>query len=132
MTECNCSNVDFTNAWLSETDFSRGIFNSAIFRKTDISDVNFWDADITGADFSYAFFRCSPKYFMTTRGINIVDANFTNAVFFVPRPSSPGDLDVSAIQGAICVSTKSDMDKLNLDEYHRFAVEIMLEEFAPI
>jgi uncharacterized protein YjbI with pentapeptide repeats len=49
MTECNCAEADFTNTWSSETDFSGGNFNGAIFCKTLI-DVNFWDADISGAD----------------------------------------------------------------------------------
>jgi uncharacterized protein YjbI with pentapeptide repeats len=130
MTECNCSGANFTNVWLSETDFSGGNFNGAIFRKAYI-DVNFFDADITGTDFSYAFFRCSPMWLIKTRGINVANANFTNAIFFDPRSNSPEELDVSTIHGAICVNTKSDMDNLNLSEYHRFAVEHMLEEFAP-
>jgi hypothetical protein len=40
------------------------------------------------------------------------------------------DLDISAIQGAICVTMKSDIDNLNLTQYNRFAVEHMLKEFA--
>jgi uncharacterized protein YjbI with pentapeptide repeats len=101
------------------------------FPGVDLRGLYFDGEDLSGINLAGANL-CSPKYFMETRGINIVDANFTNTIFFVPRPSSPGDLDVSAIQGAICVSTKSDVDKLNLDEYHRFAVEIMLEEVTPI
>lgn len=133
MTDCNFNSSDFSNAWLSETDFSRGSFNGAIFHKTHI-DVNFWDADIEGADFSYAFFLCSPQDLIKTRGIDVTSANFANAVFLPPRPRlrSPEDLDASAIQGAICVSTKSDIDNLNLAEYHRFAVERMLKEFPTI
>jgi uncharacterized protein YjbI with pentapeptide repeats len=131
MTECNCSRADFTNAWLSETDFSSGNFNGAIFRKAYI-DVNFFDADITGADFSYAFFRCSPLWLLKTRGIDVANANFANAIFFTPRSNSPDELDISTIQGATCVSTKSDIDSLDLSEYHRFAVKHILEEFAPI
>jgi uncharacterized protein YjbI with pentapeptide repeats len=126
MTECNFSDTDFTNAWLSETDFSGSHFNGAIFRKAHI-DVNFFDANITGADFGYAFFRCSPKHLLETRGVNVASANFKNAIFFVPRAKSPDDLDVSTIKGAICVNSKSDLDKLNLSEYNSFAVERMLE-----
>ncbi len=130
MTNCNFNGSDFSNAWLSETDFSGGSFNGAIFHQAYI-DVNFWDADITGADFSYAFFQCSPKDLIETRGIDVTAANFANAVFLPPRLrlKSPEDLDASAIQGAICVSTKSAMNNLNLAKYHRFAVEKMLEEF---
>jgi uncharacterized protein YjbI with pentapeptide repeats len=130
MTDCNFNGADFSNAWLSETDFSCGSFNGAIFHKAHI-DVNFWDADIAGADFSDAFFLCSPRDLIETRGIDVTAANFANAVFLPPRfrLRPPEDLDASAIQGAICVSTKSDMDNLNLAEYHRFAVERMLEEF---
>jgi uncharacterized protein YjbI with pentapeptide repeats len=130
MTECNCAEADFTNTWFSETDFSGGNFNGAIFCKTLI-DVNFWDADISGADFSYAFFRCSPRELIATRGIDTTKANFTGAVFFVPRASSPEDLNSSAIQGAVCINSKADMENLNLDEYHELAVEQMLEEFTP-
>jgi uncharacterized protein YjbI with pentapeptide repeats len=128
MTECNFSGADFSNVWLSETDFSSGNFNGAIFQKAYI-DVNFFDADITGADFSYAFFRCSPIWLIKTRGIDVVNANFTNAIFFTPRSNSSEEIDVPTIHGAICVNTKSDVDNLNLSEYHRFAVEHMLEEF---
>jgi uncharacterized protein YjbI with pentapeptide repeats len=126
MTECNFNDTDFTNAWLSETDFSKSYFNGAIFRKAHV-DVNFFDADIAGADFGYAFFRCSPKHLIETRGINVGSANFKNAIFFVPRAKSPDDLDVSTIKGAICVNSKSDLDKLNLSEYNAFAVDCMLE-----
>jgi uncharacterized protein YjbI with pentapeptide repeats len=130
MNECDFTGTDFTNAWLSETEFVAGRFKGAIFQKADIS-VNFWDADIAGADFSYAFFRCSPRQLRETRGVDVTEANFANAVFFIPRFRTPEDLDVTNIQGAICVSTRSDMDNLNLDEYHRFAVEEMLEKFPP-
>jgi uncharacterized protein YjbI with pentapeptide repeats len=130
MNECDFSGTDFTSAWLSETEFIAGRFKGAIFQKADIN-VNFWDADIAGADFSYAFFRCSPRRLQETRGVDVTAANFTNAVFFVPRFSSPEDLDVTGIQGAICVSTKADVDSLNLDKYHKFAVEEMLEKFPP-
>jgi uncharacterized protein YjbI with pentapeptide repeats len=129
MTDCNFGHADFNNAWLSETDFSGGSFNGAIFHKAHV-DVNFFDADIMGADFSYAFFYCSPKRLIETRGVNVTTANFSNAVFFVPRAKSPEDLDVSPIQGAICVNVKSDMEHLNLSEYNSFAVENMLEHFA--
>ena len=67
---------------------------------------------------------------MGSRGIN--NANFTNAIFFVPRTKSPDDLDTSTIQGAICVNVKSDLDKLILSEYNDFAVERMMEHFATI
>jgi BTB/POZ domain-containing protein KCTD9 len=90
MNECDFSGTDFTNAWLSETQFMAGRFKGAIFRKAYI-DVNFWDADIAGADFSYAFFRCSPRHLRETRGIDVSVANFTNAVFFTPRFSTPED-----------------------------------------
>jgi uncharacterized protein YjbI with pentapeptide repeats len=129
MTDCNFGNADFNNAWLSETDFSGGSFDGAIFHKAHV-DVNFFDADIMGADFSHAFFACSPKRFIETRGINVATANFANAVFFAPQFKSPDDLDVSSIEGAICISVKSDMDKLNLSEYNNFSVERMLDHFA--
>ena len=128
MTKCNFNGTDFTNAWLSETEFTAGHFKGAIFQKAYI-DVNFWDADIAGADFSYAFFRCSPQHLRETRGVDVTAANFVNAVFLPPRIRSPDDLDISTIQGAICVRSKSDMDDLNLAEYNRFAVEEMLEKF---
>jgi uncharacterized protein YjbI with pentapeptide repeats len=128
MNDCDFTGTDFTNAWLSETEFVAGRFKGAIFQKADIS-VSFWDADIAGADFRYAFFRCSPRELRETRGVDVTAANFENAVFFVPRFRTSEDLDIANIQGAICVSSKSDMDNLNLDEYHRFAVEEMLEKF---
>jgi uncharacterized protein YjbI with pentapeptide repeats len=131
MTDCNFSNADFSNAWLSETDFSGGIFNGAIFHKAHI-DINFFDADITGADFSHAFFDCSPLHLIRTREINVNSANFTNAVFFVPRAKSSDDVDISSIQGAICVNAKSDMNNLNLGEYNSFSVEQMLKFFSTI
>ena len=126
-TECNFSKADFTNSWLSETDFSGGNFNDAVFGKTYI-DITFFDADITGADFSHAFFHSSPRHLLETRGIN--NANFTNAIFFVPRPKSLDDLDTSTIHGAICVHLKSDLDKLILSDYNDFAVERMMNDFA--
>jgi uncharacterized protein YjbI with pentapeptide repeats len=135
MNECNCSDVDFTNAWFRETYFGGSNFRGAIFHKAVIIDGGcFWDVDIAEADFSCALFRFSPRHLTRTRDTN-TDANFINAVFFVPQSSSPEDLDTSGIQGAICVRTMSEMNNLNLDEYNSSAVrdivQYMLESSAP-
>jgi uncharacterized protein YjbI with pentapeptide repeats len=128
MTDCNFSGANFSNAWISEADFHSADLTGAIFCKAHI-DVNFEDANITNVDFSNAVFFCSPKQMLGTRGVVVSTANFTNAIFFVRRVLSSDDLDVSAIQGAICVSSKSDLNDLNLDEYNSFAVENMMEHF---
>jgi uncharacterized protein YjbI with pentapeptide repeats len=128
MTNCNFSGANFSNAWISETDFHGADLTGATFCRAHI-DINFEDANIANVDFSNAVFFCSPKQMLETRGVVVSDANFTNAIFFVRRILNSNDLDISAIQGAICVSSKSDLDNLNLDEYNSFAVENMMEHF---
>jgi uncharacterized protein YjbI with pentapeptide repeats len=121
------SNANFSDTWISETDFTGSNFTGARFHKAHIDSGDFTNANLTDTDFKNAVFFYSPKYLNKIRGSIVNGANFEETIFFIRRVHEPLDLDVSEVPGAICVSCTSDLANLDLDKYRPSAIEEILE-----